>query len=71
MQQPTGTRHRSSRRFLVAYWLFIAAAVVGSAILNRAVDVGDRPIAFVVVGVALGFAIAAGLLLMARVLRER
>jgi hypothetical protein len=60
-----------NRRQLAMYWIFVAAAASGVAILNLAVERGDRPIVGAIVAAAVTFAAAWGLVLVIRVLRGR
>ena len=53
------------------YWIFVVAVATGVAILNDAVERGDRPIAGAIVAAAIAFAVAWGPVLVIRVIRGR
>lgn len=60
-----------NRRQLGLYYVFIAAVVIGAVTLDLAIDRGDRSIAGAIVAAALAFAVAWGVVLVIRVLRDR
>jgi hypothetical protein len=59
------------RRALVLYWIFVAAVVIGVAILTAAIELDNRPVALALVTMGLIFATLFGVVLVIRVSRGR
>ena len=61
----------TSRRFRVWYVLLIGVVLVAWALLDRAIGAGNEAIVMALVFAGLVYVVAAGLVAMIRVLRER
>jgi len=61
----------TSRRFRVWYVLLIGVIVVAWALLDRAIGAGNNAIVMALVFAGLVYVVAAGLVAIIRVLRER
>jgi len=61
----------TSRRFRVWYVLLIGVLVVAWALLDRAIGAGNNAIVMALVFAGLVYVVAAGLVAIIRVLRER
>jgi hypothetical protein len=61
----------TSRRFRVWYVLLIGVVVVAWALLDRAIGAGNNAIVMALVFAGLVYVVAAGLVAIIRVLRER
>jgi hypothetical protein len=59
----------TTRRFRAWYILVLAAVLAGVTLLDRAIELGDRPAAFALVATGLLFAVGLGIVGVVRILR--